>query len=399
MGCFNLLGSPIEYIFYLLSLMQAYRAYQLAKVLRGEWGNIKEAPLTHGKAQLAEQAAFYLGVPPAVLVHEFFHAIPIYVLGGKVVNCGYGFYWGYVQPDRFFDPSQEWFISLAGTLGSLLIGLLYWVVLRKHKSRTIRLFGLRAMRFQVYFSLLYYPIFTAFTFIGDWRTIYNFGATPLLSGGTAVIHATILLLYFWADRTGRFEMVTHESVEEEKRFGNLVQDITMNPQNTAAQIDYAIQLANGRSTNKAKNQLKKIAELNPDSGIILWLSTHLEIHQKPSIPAAAAQNMQKALELGLPSEYQSSAYLTLGRYTAQQRRFDEANEQFTKGLKGTAVPPHQQATLLYERAKIYRHQQQYHLAIQDIQTALKIAREIDHDAMVTTFENELKLLEQQSDKF
>ena len=128
MGCFRILGNPLELIFYAISLMQAYRAVQLAGLLRREWGSLKQEPLTVRKLGLAEQAAFYLGVPPAVLVHEIFHAIPIYAWGGEVINCGYGFYWGFVQPDRFFAPGQEWFISLAGTLGSLLIGALYWLV-------------------------------------------------------------------------------------------------------------------------------------------------------------------------------------------------------------------------------------------------------------------------------
>ncbi len=124
MGCFRFPTSGIEYIFYFLSLMQAYRAVQLAGVLRRDWGMIRQEPMTRRKSQLAEQTAFFLAVPPAVLVHEIFHAIPIYFWGGRVVDCGYGFYWGFVQADRLFDPSQQWFISLAGTLGSLLIGLL-----------------------------------------------------------------------------------------------------------------------------------------------------------------------------------------------------------------------------------------------------------------------------------
>src|SRR5690606_35106961 len=91
-------------------------------------------------------------------------------------------------------------------------------LLRRNSSRTVQFFGLRAFRFQIYFSLIYYPIFTLFLPIGDWRTIYNFSATPVLSGITAAIHALLLFLFWRADRAGAFEMIAFDSMAEQARY-------------------------------------------------------------------------------------------------------------------------------------------------------------------------------------
>jgi tetratricopeptide (TPR) repeat protein len=395
MGCFNLLNNPLEYLFYALSLFQAYRALQLAGVIRKEWQSVRQEPLTRHKLSLADQAAFYLAVPPAVLVHEVFHAIPIYGWGGRVVNCGYGFYWGFVQADRVFSAPQEWFIALAGTLGSLLIGLLYWLLLRRHPSSAVRFFGLRAMRFQVYFSLLYYPIFTVISFIGDWRTIYNFEATPVLSWATAVAHITLLALYYWADRNGRFEMVAHESAAAQEQFAALQTQATMNPHDTAVQLQYVDYLRRGAAPHQAKTHLKQALQEQPNSAEGLWQLTLLELDKKQTIPQSSVANIQKALELGLSDSQRPQAHFLLGRYYFDRGQGDTAVEQFTQAIEGkTAVSPAQQINYRYWRTMAYRRQQQFERAYQDMQYALKLAQNLDDQTIMTRLQDELKLIEQ-----
>ena len=397
MGCFNLLGSPLEYLFYALSLMQAYRALKLAGLLRREWDSIKQEPLTSRKWGLAEQAAFYLAVPPAVLVHELFHAIPIYAWGGRVVNCGYGFYWGFVQPDRFFPAGQEWFIALAGTLGSLLIGLLYWLLSAQQQNRTLRFFGLRAFRFQLYFSLLIYPIFTAFTFIGDWRTIYNFAETPLLSGVTAVIHLTLLALYFWADRSGRFEMVAHESMAEQEMFAQLTGQATLNPQDATIQLQFIEALQRGRATNRAKQQLKQFLQQNDSSGEAHLMQALIELENKQTIPKTAVTHSQRALQLGIKdSQQQAVAHHILGQYYLNKEAYTEAIQSFTQ-ITALSQPESNQIRLVEAyrgRSVAYRRQTQYDLAYQDVQQAVKIAQKLGNNDQVQSLHNELKIIEQ-----
>ncbi len=396
MGCFHFLGSPLELIFYALSLMQAFRAVQLARLLWQERDSIKQEPLTRRKLSLAEQAAFYLAVPPAVLVHEIFHAIPIYVLGGRVINCGYGFYWGYVQPDRVFLAEQEWFIALAGTLGSLLIGLLYWLLARR-QNRTMQFFGLRAFRFQLYFSLLLYPIFTAVTFIGDWRIIYNFAETPLLSGGTAVVHLAILGWYFWADRTGRFEMVAHENLATQEKFAGLKTQAVMNPHDATVQLQFIEALQQGRATNQAKQHLKQFLQRHSNSGDAYFLQAMLQLENQRTIPKSAAANIQRALQLGIKNtQQQAIAHHILGQYYLDREDYQQAVQQFSQVMALSSI--NGEATRLAEayrgRSLAYRRQKQYDLAYQDVQQAIKMAQASGNEAQVESLHQELALIEQ-----
>ena len=397
MGCFNFQGSSLEIIFYFLSLAQAYRAWQLAGLLRREWGSLKQEPLTSRKLGLAEQAAFYLAVPPAVLFHEICHAIPIYIWGGRVVNCGYGFYWGYVQPDRFFAPGQEWFIALAGTLGSLFIGLLYWAISAGQPNRTLRFFGLRAFRFQLYFSLLIYPIFTAVTFIGDWRTIYNFRETPVLSGATAVFHLAILGWYFWMDRSGRFEMVAHESLAAQEKFNQLETQVKMNPQDATLQLAYIEALRRGRAANRAKQQLKQFLQQHSSSGEAYLLQALLELENKRTVPKTAVTHAQRALELGIKdNQQQAVAHHILGQYYLDREAYSEAIQAFSQviALSQPEDNPVRLAEAYRGRSVAYRRQTQYDLAYQDVEQALKLAKAQSNEAQVKNLENELQIIEQ-----
>ncbi|MCB8945273.1 MAG: hypothetical protein H6658_16120 [Ardenticatenaceae bacterium] len=397
MGCFNFQGSSLEYIFYLLSLWQAYQAVQLAGLLRREWGSLKQEPLTSRKLHLAEQAAFYLAVPPAVLVHEISHAIPIYVWGGRVVNCGYGFYWGYVQPDRFFPAGQEWFIALAGTLGSLAVGLLYWLWAMRQQNRTLQFFGLRAFRFQIYFSLLIYPIFTAVTFIGDWRTIYDFATTPLLSGATAVVHLGLLGWYFWADRSGRFEMVAHDSVAAQQQFAQLEAQAQMNPQDAKIQLQYIEALRRGRAANRAKRQLQQFLQRNTSSGEAYLLQALLALENKRTVTKTAVTHIQRALELGLPeTQQQTVAHHLLGQYYLEREAYTEAAQAFSQviALSQPADNPVRLAEAYRGRSVAYRRQKQYDLAYQDVQQAISLAQSRGQEEQVKSLRNELQIIEQ-----
>jgi tetratricopeptide (TPR) repeat protein len=358
---------------------------------------LRQEPLTVRKLSLAEQAAFYLAVPPAVLFHEICHAIPIYAWGGRVVQCGYGFYWGYVQADRSFGAGQEWFIALAGTLGSLIIGLLYWLVASQQKNTTLRFFGLRAFRFQIYFSLLVYPIFTAVTFIGDWRTIYDFGMTPLLSALTAVAHLAILGWYFWADRTGRFEMVAHENVAAQQKFAALEQAVALNSQDEAAQLGFIEALWRGRAVNQAKRYLKRFLQQRPNSGEAYFLQALLALENKQTVPKTAVSLIHQALQAGIKEpQKRALAHHVLGQYYLEREDYTEAIQQFSQVIVLSSVE--EEAARLAEvyrgRSLAYRRQKQYDLAYDDIQKAIQIAEASGNDGQLTALQEELQVIEQ-----
>ena len=63
------LMSVISGLFNVLALLYIGRALQLVVQIARNWAELRQEPLTRAKQQQAEQAAFFVGVPPAVLVH------------------------------------------------------------------------------------------------------------------------------------------------------------------------------------------------------------------------------------------------------------------------------------------------------------------------------------------
>lgn len=399
MGCFRInLNSPLELLFYALSLVQAYRAWQLARQIGGEWSGFKQPPLTHGKMQLVEQAAFYIAIPPAVLVHEYFHAIPIWLFGGRIINCGYGFYWGFVQPDRFFAPPQQFIISLGGTIGSLLFALILYGLLFRNQSQTLRYFAKQSLRSLLYFSLIYYPVFTAVTFIGDWRTIYNFRATPVLSGVTAVSHILILLLFWQVRKRGWFEMVGHNSSEEAQKFAQLEANWQHNPQDSKLAVTYAQALREGGAAQKATAVLKKLVAQNPNLAEAYFQLALLQTKGKQNL---AVRNMEKALELGFEHPRQELfARQLLGQYLLDIGKNKAALSHLSQALSFIEANPDVEANLLNKarlhhlRSLVYRQVGQMILAHQDAQRALNLAQETADQKAIDHYQKVLERLEQ-----
>ena len=116
-------------LFNLFALLYIFRGAQILFKVRNEWQSLHEEPLTRAKKHLAEQASFFIGVPPGVAIHEFCHALATWLFGGKIVDFGYGVFWGYVVPVGNFAAWQHWFIAVAGTLGNLLYGSVLYFVL------------------------------------------------------------------------------------------------------------------------------------------------------------------------------------------------------------------------------------------------------------------------------
>lgn len=389
----------MELIFYGLSLLQAFRAVQLALRIRQDWTGFRKSPLTRYKMAVAEQGAFLLAIPPSVLVHELFHAIPIWFFGGRVVNCGYGFYWGYVQPDRFFSAPQEWIISLGGTIGSLLFAAVLFAVLYRHKSQSLRYFGWRSLRTLLFYSLIYYPIFTAVSFIGDWRTIYDFGATPLLSGGTAVVHVATLLAFWQANQRGWFEMVGHKNQGEAAAFEQLAADWQQNLQNTKIGLNYVEALRRGGAPQQAKNALTQILAQNPNLAEAYFQLALIQTTGKRNVPKTAVTNLEKALNLGLdaPSyraiahQFLSQYYVDTGKSQIALQHLDDAiaaastvNEEFSSPLH--------KAQLYHLRSLAHQRQQQHELARQDGEQALALAQKAGDEKAIAAYQREIELL-------
>lgn len=386
-------------LFDILGLIYLFRSVQLGLQIWREWGSIRSEPFNAHKKQMANQASYFIAVPIGVLIHEFSHAVAVWLSGGQVAEFHYRAFWGYVVPQGNFTPAQTWFIAVAGTVGSLLFGVAIWLLLRHASSTTLRYFGLRAFRFQVYFSLIYYPVFTLLGFNGDWRTIYDFSATPILSAVTAVSHLGILF-YFWrGDRSGWFEYPSYETMQEQEAFETLAAEVPLNPYNSELQVQYIDDLRRGGAQNKAKHQLKQFLAQNPDSAIGYLELAAVSSAGKAQISKKAAQNAELALKLGLANPQQNIyAHEIAGRYQLEIDQIDAALRHFTQAIEILAGQKERLALdqliqLHILRSQAYRRHQNYELSYQDILEALSLAQKTGSEFRIRQAEQELETLE------
>lgn len=388
-------GNPLFIIFTLLSLGYFLSGLRLA---RSWWQRRREFslnPLQPWKKALAERAAFLLAVPPGVFIHELFHALAIWAFGGAVEDAGFGFYWGYVSTTDTFSLSQDWFISLAGTLGTLLYGFALWLILRSRRSQAWRYFGLRALRFHLYYGLLYYPLFTLFTFIGDWRTIYNFQATPLLSGATLVVHVASLAFFWWSDRRGWYEMPAFQSEEDRQALQTLLEKAAQNPQDAQAQLQVIDTLRRQGASNEARRRLDTFLTAFPRSAEGHLIMAFLQAEGKNQLPRAARDHAEQALQLGLPQTHQAlSAHALLGQFYLQVEKTADALRHLDEALAFAArnEPSANAAQLYYLRALTQRRRGAYEAAAQDIENAIQLARQKGNERQLKHYENEQRTI-------
>lgn len=390
--------SLITGLFNLLALLYIGRAVQMALQVSRNWSAVRQEPLTREKQRLAEQAAFFLGVPPAVLVHELAHAVAVVAFGGRVVEFGYRVFWGYVVPSGTFTALENWIIAVAGTLGSLSFGALLWLALRRNPSRTLQYFGLRAFRFQIYFSLLYYPIFSLFLPIGDWRTIYDFAATPLLSGATAAVHVLLLLLFWRADRTGAFEMVAFDSAAGQARFQ--ATQAAADAGNPQAQLRAISLLWSGGARRDARRSLKTFLSAYPTSA-----EGHLQLaiqagDGSQQVNKEAYEAAGQALSLGLAGADQKAlAHQLRSLYHLERGDGPAAETELDAALTPSPfhdldeIMPIRRAELHHLRSQAYRRQGRYEAAYAEVDQALRLAREMGLEPAIRKYADEKELIE------
>ena len=391
----GLLMSLLTGLFNVLALLYIGRAVLLVVEIvrnRDEW---RQEPLTRAKQQQAEQAAFFVGVPPAVLVHELAHAAAIWLFGGQVVEFGYRVFWGYVVPQGSFTAAQNWLIAVAGTLGSLAFGAGLWLLLRRNRSRTVQYFGLRAFRFQIYFSLLYYPLFSLFLPIGDWRTIYNFAATPLVSGATAVVHAALLLWFWRADRAGVFERPAFDTAAEQARF-----EAATAAGDPMAQLRAVQTLRQGGAPHRANRALDAFLVAYPHSA-----EGHLQRALlgtqgrggvgRPSVEAARralALGLREANDVALAHQLIALHELERGDGRAAQIELDAALTP-TSGHDPDWLPDLRRAELHALRGQAYRRQARYEDAYHEVGVGVALAAAAGREDVARRLRDEQLLIE------
>lgn len=159
------------------------------------WRRFWDDDFTGEERRLATQAAVFVVPPVVVLIHELGHLVTARLLGGRVLGFHYGLIEGSVTVAGDLSPAAYWGVALAGNVAGGLLGLAMAVLgtrgtrLRRPLRHLLILGGL----LEVGFHLVLYPLLSLSAGSGDWRVIYDFGATPAWSAVTAVVHAAALV--------------------------------------------------------------------------------------------------------------------------------------------------------------------------------------------------------------
>lgn len=325
-------SSPVFAIFTMLSFWQAWQGVQLGRGLWAERHKVWQEPLTAEKMRRLDSAAFLLAIPPTVFIHELGHAIAVWVFGGRVLEFGFFFFWGYILPDRQFEPVQEWIISSAGTWGSLLCAAVWGLLWFQTQSSVLRYFARRAVRLQIFFALIYYPLFTLALTFGDWRTIYDFSLAPTLATITAVVHATILAAHLWAESHGLYEQTIFNSPSSAVAFARLAERAAESPTDLRLQDEYISELWRRGANHQAQARIRVLLRQHPQ-----WADGHLTAALIASSLGrrrhTAADHAQKALQYGLSeASHLAIAHRLLGSHFLNRERYDEARQHFEQAL-------------------------------------------------------------------
>jgi len=389
--------SDFSGLFSIISLLYLFRSVQLVGTIWRERQQIKHPLLTRRKKWLADQASFFISVPISVFIHESGHALAVWLFGGQVNAFVYRVFYGWVEPGGIFSPGEIWFISLAGTLGSLLFGVGIWLLFQNSENATYRYFGLRTLRFQIVYSLIFYPAFTLLGFEGDWRSIYHFGATPIASVSTALSHAGLLWLFWSGDRAGWFEMISHQTVDERERFADLERRLVAFPDDNRLQLQRIDAFRSGGAPKRAGSLLKRYVGQNPDSSEAYLELAVLQSGDRSEVSRQATENAEKALSLGLPTPSgAATAHQLIGKYHLDNGNGILAVDHLSQAI---AVLPAETAQgrygaqLYHWRSQAYRRQQQYDLAYQDLQRAISLAKSSNDERLATFYQSELAVLD------
>lgn len=401
MTFFSSISNPLAILFLFLSLLNFYYGLRVAVVIRRRWDEFQKEPLKEWQKNTIDRAAFLLGIPLGVLIHEIGHAIPIVLFGGEIVDFGYGFYWGYVSHIGQYTPEQQWFISLAGTLGSLAYGIAMWLIFRRSELSSYQYFALRILRVHFVYSLLYYPIFTLLTFIGDWRIIYNFGATPTLSGATLVLHLGSLALFWTADRRGMFEMPSFQSELHQVQFEQIKGQAAENPHEPNIQLQLIDAYRRNGMIQVARNKIKLFLEQFPQSASGELLHALIAAQGREQVPNQSFTAARRALELGLNLPLQvAQANLIAGQYSLGVGKIQEAINHFSQGVEAaeSAGQIGVTAELYFLRSTAHRRDERYEAAVQDIDEAIRLARQSGKNKSVARYNAEKEILGEHAGK-
>jgi hypothetical protein len=192
----NLLDA-IAVIYLIIGVRTAFLAWR-------ERATLTDGELTPRDRYLLGQLAFFVLVPPGVLLHEVGHALATIQVGGQVAGFHYALFYGYVIPQGSFTLLQEWWIALSGNLVSILYGLAAIPLIPRVQAKWAKYLLLAFVRVQLTWALIGYPLLTLVGF-GDWQTIYG-PQTWLVGIPFGIAHLGLIVALYLVNRSPRLRI-------------------------------------------------------------------------------------------------------------------------------------------------------------------------------------------------
>ena len=349
---------------HLISLLSIFISLQTVLHLRHNWSKFWDAKVTLEDRDLAMRVAIFILIPLGVLLHEIGHSLATWQVGGTVETFRWFFFSGYIIPDGNFTWIEYWWISLAGNLVSILLGLLPIPFLFGIRKRIIAEILYWFICFQSIYALVYYPLYSAATKSGDWATIYNFRFFPF---------ALFLLIIHIGLLWGLWQLYHSNQVLEWRLARNphtlenwkkLQQEQSNRPDDLQPKLNLAYFLLQHSETRQAKKIAKQLAKSHPNNISIKVLKTLIDCNDKAY--NKAVKSGEKLLNSELSKSDRTIVYRVLCFASYRTEKLDRALEYANQGL---AIAP-DNYMLLYHRAIVYQLLHQYEQAIANFDLAL-----------------------------
>lgn len=347
--------------------------------------SLTDDTLTAQDRSLLGQVAFFLLVPPGVLLHELAHALATIQLGGRVVGFHYAFFYGYVVPSGTFSPIEMWWIALSGNLVSIAYGLAAIPVIPRVRAKWLKYLLLAFARVQLGWALVGYPLLTLLGF-GDWRTIYD-PETRVVAIPFAIFHVALIAVLYFVNRSARVRLWEASLFPETDARLENVRNTLNQPPEGAARVERGMLFVDSDMPDLARNDFKAVLKHNPLDAQALFQLAHLEYSER-NVPAAR-RHFQESLQVSTNNPtLKAKNYYYLGLILAEQGKFHGAIEEYNQSVRLSPETP----DYYYWRGMAWRALRDKHRAGNDFLKAAELFDSTDPNralqARQMAFENQ-----------
>ncbi|MBY0356479.1 MAG: M50 family metallopeptidase [Candidatus Obscuribacterales bacterium] len=155
------------------------------------WRSMWDDNLTSADRSLLLRFTVFLLLPIVVFFHELGHLLAAWSVGVQVAGFHYGPVMGYVETYPSDDPLKELWITFAGNLVQILIGLASLFVAWRSKSPPVVAVSVYFGLYTIAATVVFYAMLSLSGFYGDWIQMYTNAYKP---GVIAIVFFQIMLI-------------------------------------------------------------------------------------------------------------------------------------------------------------------------------------------------------------